>query len=130
MPVATLESGAAPRVVANRNDLVAAYPWVSGVKTGYTLERRQRAGRAPPSAAAAPAWSAWCSASRPRPPATPRRSTLLRWGLRRFQPRPRARPRGVRSRAADIEYRDERRGSCRDAGRSSRSATASGCGAA
>ena len=37
MPSATLESGIRPRVVQNRNDLVAAYPWVDGVKTGYTL---------------------------------------------------------------------------------------------
>ena len=37
MPSATLESGNRPRVVQNRNDLVAAYPWVAGVKTGYTL---------------------------------------------------------------------------------------------
>src|SRR6185503_3205974 len=37
MPKAILESGAHPRVVVNRNDLVAAYPWVSGVKTGFTL---------------------------------------------------------------------------------------------
>jgi D-alanyl-D-alanine carboxypeptidase (penicillin-binding protein 5/6) len=37
MPKATLETGIRPRVVANRNDLVASYPWVSGVKTGYTL---------------------------------------------------------------------------------------------
>ena len=37
MPSATLESGNRPRVVQNRNDLVAAYPWVDGVKTGYTL---------------------------------------------------------------------------------------------
>ena len=36
MPSAELESGARPRVVANRNGLVAAYPFVDGVKTGYT----------------------------------------------------------------------------------------------
>ena len=37
MPEAELQSGTRPRVVENRNDLVAAHPWVSGVKTGYTL---------------------------------------------------------------------------------------------
>ncbi len=37
LPQAQLESGTRPRVVANRNDLIAVYPWVSGVKTGYTL---------------------------------------------------------------------------------------------
>jgi D-alanyl-D-alanine carboxypeptidase (penicillin-binding protein 5/6) len=35
---ATLESGSRPRVVANRNGLVAAYGFVDGVKTGYTSE--------------------------------------------------------------------------------------------
>ena len=37
MPVAELESGARPRTVENRNNLIASYPWVSGVKTGHTL---------------------------------------------------------------------------------------------
>ena len=37
MPSATLESGIRPRTVRNRNDLVGQYPWVDGVKTGYTL---------------------------------------------------------------------------------------------
>jgi D-alanyl-D-alanine carboxypeptidase (penicillin-binding protein 5/6) len=36
MPSATLESGSRPRVVDNRNDLIAAVPAVDGVKTGYT----------------------------------------------------------------------------------------------
>jgi D-alanyl-D-alanine carboxypeptidase (penicillin-binding protein 5/6) len=36
MPSAELESGARPRLVQNRNSLVAAYPFVDGVKTGYT----------------------------------------------------------------------------------------------
>jgi D-alanyl-D-alanine carboxypeptidase (penicillin-binding protein 5/6) len=35
-PSAVLESGAARRVVGNRNDLVARYPFVEGVKTGHT----------------------------------------------------------------------------------------------
>jgi serine-type D-Ala-D-Ala carboxypeptidase (penicillin-binding protein 5/6) len=37
MPVAELDSGAVPRVIDNRNPLVASTPWVSGVKTGHTL---------------------------------------------------------------------------------------------
>ena len=45
MPEAQLESGARPRVVDNRNDLIADYPWVSGVKTGLHGERGQRARR-------------------------------------------------------------------------------------
>ena len=36
LPVAELESGAVPRVIDNRNPLVATTPWVTGVKTGYT----------------------------------------------------------------------------------------------
>ena len=36
-PRATLTSGDHPRTVVNRNDLVARYPWVDGVKTGHTL---------------------------------------------------------------------------------------------
>src|SRR5215207_4506089 len=38
MPQAELESGIRPRAVRNRNNLIAVYPWVSGVKTGYTLK--------------------------------------------------------------------------------------------
>jgi D-alanyl-D-alanine carboxypeptidase (penicillin-binding protein 5/6) len=37
MPVAELDSGAIPRVIDNRNTLVATTPWVTGVKTGHTL---------------------------------------------------------------------------------------------
>jgi D-alanyl-D-alanine carboxypeptidase (penicillin-binding protein 5/6) len=37
MPVAELESGAMARVVDNRNTLIASTPWVTGVKTGYTM---------------------------------------------------------------------------------------------
>jgi D-alanyl-D-alanine carboxypeptidase (penicillin-binding protein 5/6) len=37
---ATLTGGDEVRQVVNRNDLVARYPWVVGVKTGYTLDAR------------------------------------------------------------------------------------------
>jgi D-alanyl-D-alanine carboxypeptidase (penicillin-binding protein 5/6) len=37
-PKATLESGAHPRIVINRNRLVGAYPWVKGIKTGHTSD--------------------------------------------------------------------------------------------
>ena len=37
LPSATLHSGNHPRVVVNRNDLVARFPWIHGVKTGHTL---------------------------------------------------------------------------------------------
>ena len=36
MPSAVLESGSRRRVVENRNDLVARFPFVDGVKTGHT----------------------------------------------------------------------------------------------
>jgi D-alanyl-D-alanine carboxypeptidase (penicillin-binding protein 5/6) len=38
LPQATLRSGTRPRVVVNRNQLVLGYPFVSGVKTGHTLD--------------------------------------------------------------------------------------------
>jgi D-alanyl-D-alanine carboxypeptidase (penicillin-binding protein 5/6) len=38
MPVAELDSGSMPRVIANRNTLVASTPWVTGVKTGHTTD--------------------------------------------------------------------------------------------
>jgi D-alanyl-D-alanine carboxypeptidase (penicillin-binding protein 5/6) len=36
MPRARLLSGAHPRIVDNRNDLVGRVPWIDGVKTGHT----------------------------------------------------------------------------------------------
>ncbi len=35
---AVLRTGAHRRVVVNRNDLVARFPWINGVKTGHTLQ--------------------------------------------------------------------------------------------
>jgi D-alanyl-D-alanine carboxypeptidase (penicillin-binding protein 5/6) len=35
-PRARLRTGAHPRTVVNRNDLVGEVPWINGVKTGYT----------------------------------------------------------------------------------------------
>src|SRR5207237_901795 len=37
LPRAVLLTGSHRRLVTNRNDLVAHYPWVNGVKTGHTL---------------------------------------------------------------------------------------------
>jgi D-alanyl-D-alanine carboxypeptidase (penicillin-binding protein 5/6) len=37
-PSATLESGARPRTIANRNDLISMVPAVDGVKTGHTTD--------------------------------------------------------------------------------------------
>ena len=105
MPEATLESGARPRVVENRNDLVAAYPWVSGVKTGYT----QNAGNVLVGAAERGPRARVVSVVLGEPTEAARDAdtlTLLRWGLRRF-----SRVKVLDSRRAlarsDIEYRDE-----------------------
>jgi serine-type D-Ala-D-Ala carboxypeptidase (penicillin-binding protein 5/6) len=38
LPSARLGTGARPRMVDNRNDLVARVPWIDGVKTGHTLD--------------------------------------------------------------------------------------------
>src|SRR5581483_76586 len=36
LPSAVLKTGDHPRYVVNRNDLVARFPWIRGVKTGHT----------------------------------------------------------------------------------------------
>ncbi len=38
LPRARLASGRVPRFITNRNDLVGRYPWITGVKTGHTLD--------------------------------------------------------------------------------------------
>jgi D-alanyl-D-alanine carboxypeptidase (penicillin-binding protein 5/6) len=38
MPMARLATGSRPRTVANRNDLIARYPFVDGIKTGHTSQ--------------------------------------------------------------------------------------------
>ncbi len=105
MPEATLESGARPRVVENRNDLVVAYPWVSGVKTGYTLN----AGNVLVGAAERGPRAGVVSVVLGEPTEAARDAdtlTLLRWGLRRF-----SRVKVLDERRAlarsDIQYRDE-----------------------
>ena len=105
MPKATLETGIRPRVVANRNDLVAEYPWVSGVKTGYTLN----AGNVLVGAAERGRAARVVSVVLGEPTEATRDAetlTLLRWGLRRFS-RVRVLERGRGLARADIEYRDE-----------------------
>ena len=105
MPSATLESGIRPRVVQNRNDLVAAYPWVDGVKTGYTLH----AGNVLVGAAARGPRARVVSAVLGEPTEAARdvdTLTLLRWGLARFS-RVRIVDSGRALARADIEYRDE-----------------------
>jgi D-alanyl-D-alanine carboxypeptidase (penicillin-binding protein 5/6) len=105
MPEAELESGAHPRVVDNRNDLVAKYPWVTGVKTGHTLD----AGEVLVGSGRGPGRASVISVVLGEPSEAARDADtlrLLRWGLSRFhrvdvleRDRPLAR--------AKIEYRDE-----------------------
>ena len=106
MPVAELESGARPRLIDNRNTLVASYPFVSGVKTGHTLQAgyvligagRNRAGGSVISVVMGE-------------PSEPARDAdtlaLLRWGLSRFE-RVRVLDRRRAVARAAIEYRDEK----------------------
>jgi D-alanyl-D-alanine carboxypeptidase (penicillin-binding protein 5/6) len=104
MPEAALESGLRPRVVENRNDLIAAYPWVSGVKTGYTLN----AGNVLVGAASGPGRARVISVVLGEPTETARNSetlSLLRWGLARFHRVRVLDPRRMIARA-DIQYRD------------------------
>jgi D-alanyl-D-alanine carboxypeptidase (penicillin-binding protein 5/6) len=105
MPRATLESGSHPRVVANRNDLVAAYPWVAGVKTGYTLN----AGNVLVGAAEGGRRARVVSVVLGEPSEAARDQntlTLLRWGLDRFS-RVRVLAPGRALARADVKYRDD-----------------------
>ena len=91
-PQATLESGSHVRVIQNRNDLLAAYPWVNGVKTGYTTN----AGNVLVGSAARSPRARVISVVMGEPTEAARDAdtlTLLRWGLDRFS-RVRVVPRG------------------------------------
>jgi len=105
MPEAELESGARPRVVENRNDLISAYPWVSGVKTGYTAN----AGNVLVGSADGPGGARVISVVLGEPTEAARNSEtlgLLRWGLSRFQRVRVLDPRRMVAQA-DIEYHDD-----------------------
>ena len=104
-PEAELESGIRPRVVANRNDLVGSYPWVSGVKTGYTL----KAGNVLVGAAERGRGIRVVSVVLGEPTESARDSetlALLRWGLGQFS-RVRVLDRRRVLASADVEYRDD-----------------------
>jgi D-alanyl-D-alanine carboxypeptidase (penicillin-binding protein 5/6) len=106
MPLAELESGARPRVIDNRNTLVASYPFVSGVKTGHTL----RAGYVLIGAGKNRAGGKVISVVMGEPSEPARDAdtlALLRWGLGRFERVRVLEKRRVLARAA-IEYRDEK----------------------
>jgi D-alanyl-D-alanine carboxypeptidase (penicillin-binding protein 5/6) len=106
MPVAELESGARPRSIANRNTLVASHPFVSGVKTGHTLQ----AGHILIGAGESRAKASVISVVLGEPSESARDAetlALLRWGLGRFQRVQVIDRRRALARAA-IEYRDEK----------------------
>jgi D-alanyl-D-alanine carboxypeptidase (penicillin-binding protein 5/6) len=101
-PQATLESGSHVRVVQNRNDLVARYPWVDGVKTGYT----QNAGNVLVGAGARGPRARVISVVLGEPSEAARDAdtlTLLRWGLGRFS-RVRVLAHGRALARADVKY--------------------------
>jgi serine-type D-Ala-D-Ala carboxypeptidase (penicillin-binding protein 5/6) len=106
MPVAELESGARPRVIDNRNELVARYPWVTGIKTGHTIQ----AGDVLVGSARGRGGARVISVVLGEPSEVARDAdtlALLRWGLGRFRRREALDPQRPLARA-DIEYRDER----------------------
>jgi D-alanyl-D-alanine carboxypeptidase (penicillin-binding protein 5/6) len=105
MPEARLETGIRPRVVENRNDLVASFPWVDGVKTGYTLN----AGNVLVGAAARGRRARVVSVVLGEPSETARDAdtlALLRFGLGSFE-RVRVVGRGRALARAAVEHRDE-----------------------
>ena len=83
-PVARLASGARPRVVENRNLLIAGNPFVTGVKTGHTM----RAGYVLVGAAGTRRSGRVVSVVLGEPSEAARDEdtlALLRWGLTRFR---------------------------------------------
>ena len=106
LPVAELESGARPRVIDNRNLLIARYPWVTGIKTGHTIQ----AGDVLVGSARGRGGAKVITVVLGEPSEAARDEEtleLLRWGLSRFH-RVRAVDAGRPLARADIEYRDER----------------------
>ena len=106
MPVAELETGLRPRVVENRNRLVALYPWVTGIKTGFT----SLAGDVLVGSARAKGGARVISVVLGEPSEAARDAdtvALLRWGLGRFH-RVRALDPALPLARADIAHREER----------------------
>ncbi len=105
-PVAQLESGARPRTVENRNDLIGTYPFVNGVKTGHTTQ----AGYVLIGSARSGIGGRVISVVMGEPSEEGRdidTLKLLRWGLGRFH-RVRVLDRHRPLARADVEYFDER----------------------
>lgn len=108
MPAARLESGAQPRVVESRNDLVARFPFVDGVKTGYTSQ----AGYVLVGAATAPNGARVLSVVLGEPSEAARDAdtlALLRYGLAQYRRVPALRE-GHTVATTDVAFRDERVG--------------------
>ena len=87
MPRAVLESGSRRRVVDNRNDLVARYPFVDGIKTGHT----STAGYLLIGAAHAATGGRVITVVMGEPGEAARDAdtlALMRWGLKRFRSLP------------------------------------------
>ena len=106
MPLAELESGSRPRVIDNRNTLVASYPFVNGVKTGHTLG----AGYVLIGSAEGAGGARVVSVVMGEPSEAARDADtlkLLRWGLARFR-RVRVLVAGRTMARSSIEHRDER----------------------
>ena len=106
MPMAELESGARPRLIDNRNTLVASHPFVSGIKTGHTLQ----AGHVLIGAAESRAGGKVISVVMGEPSEPARDAdtlALLRWGLARFR-RVKVLDSGRPMARAAIEYRNEK----------------------
>lgn len=104
-PQATLRSGAHERTIDNRNDLVASYSWVDGVKTGHT----NTAGYLLVGAAHKAGGARVVSVVMGEPSEAARDAetlTLLEWGLAQFK-RTRVLDHGRPLASAAIEYRDE-----------------------
>lgn len=84
LPQAQLESGALPRLIDNRNNLVASTPWVTGVKTGYT----EQAGNVLVGSAAGRGGAKVISVVLGEPSEAARDAetlALLSWGLKQFR---------------------------------------------
>jgi serine-type D-Ala-D-Ala carboxypeptidase (penicillin-binding protein 5/6) len=84
MPVARLGSGAQPRLVDNRNRLVRTHPFVTGIKTGHTIQ----AGYVLVGAATGATGGRVISVVLGEPSEASRDAdtlALLRWGVRRFR---------------------------------------------
>ena len=104
LPMATLQSGARTRTIDNRNVLVQRYPFVSGVKTGHTIDAGYvlvGAGAAGGGRVITVTLGAPSEAARDADTLA-----MLRWGLEQFHRRRVLRP-GRPLTTVDVNYRDE-----------------------